>query len=276
MKPYACGMPYWVCTLQLFKAILIGFPWWHFLLMVYGLHQAHMITPYACGMPCQVHRLQLFRVTLVAFPYLHFHAMGCSLYQAQIVCTLCLWDATSGAYIATLQGHSNLVTSVAFSPDSLWLVSGSWDNTLCLWDTVLGVHIATLQGHSNWIFSVSFSSDGHTLISQSHSETFAWDLRSQPLQLVPTSIPRAPPSTISHSSLINSEVGGWIQAMDSEDNVAHICYIPPHYHSSTTVQASSLATQPRIAIGCADGHVIIVDPQDHPFVHGHEGVVTFS
>ncbi|KAF9514788.1 hypothetical protein BS47DRAFT_1361503 [Hydnum rufescens UP504] len=206
---------------------------------------------------------------------LAFSCNGLQLVSGSDCCTLCLWDATSGAYIATLQGHSNLVTSVAFSPDSLWLVSGS-DNTLCLWDAVLGVHIATLQGHSNWIFSVSFSSDGHTLISQSHSETFAWDLRSQPLQLVPTSIPRAPPSTISHSSLFNSEVGGWIQAMDSEDNVAHICYIPPHYHSSTTVQASSLATQPWIAIGCADGHVIIVDPQDHPFVHGHEGVVTFS
>lgn len=34
---------------------------------------------------------------------------------------------------AILRGHHGLVSSVMFSPDAKWLVSGSWDNTVRLW-----------------------------------------------------------------------------------------------------------------------------------------------
>ncbi|KAF9506343.1 hypothetical protein BS47DRAFT_1428372, partial [Hydnum rufescens UP504] len=62
-----------------------GSPQLHFHLMIYSLHQAHMMVPYACGMPCLACTWQLFKAILIMFPWLPFHLMGCSSYQVQMI-----------------------------------------------------------------------------------------------------------------------------------------------------------------------------------------------
>jgi WD40 repeat protein len=54
-------------------------------------------------------------------------------------------------------GHSDLIFSLAFSPDGRYAVSGSQDHTLKLWDISTGKEIRTFLGHSSTIKSVAFS-----------------------------------------------------------------------------------------------------------------------
>ncbi len=51
--------------------------------------------------------------------------------------------------ITTLLGHSNKVYSVAFSPDGMYLASGSQDKTVKLWRVKSYENLTTLQGHSD-------------------------------------------------------------------------------------------------------------------------------
>ena len=67
----------------------------------------------------------------------------------------------------TLEGHTDDVLSVAFSPDGSTLASGSRDNTIRLWNTDTGEHKLTLKGHRDGVTCLAFSPDGSTLASGS-------------------------------------------------------------------------------------------------------------
>jgi WD40 repeat protein/serine/threonine protein kinase len=82
-----------------------------------------------------------------------------------------LWDVATGRPARTLRGHAGGVKSVAFSPDGRRLASDSRDNTVVLWDVETGRPARTLRGHTDDVNSVAFSPDGRRLASGSQDKT---------------------------------------------------------------------------------------------------------
>ena len=92
-----------------------------------------------------------------------------------------LYDTRTGAKLGMLNGHTDTVTSIAFSSNGFTLASGSRDNTVRLWNARTGTLTDTLTGHTGDVWSVAFSPDGFTLASGSRDKTVRlWNVRSGP------------------------------------------------------------------------------------------------
>ncbi|KAF9345558.1 hypothetical protein BGX26_003003 [Mortierella sp. AD094] len=91
--------------------------------------------------------------------------------------SLRLLDVKTGKYFQTLQGHTNRVYSVAYSPCGGKIVSGSADNTARVWNVDTGECIHILQGHSGMITNVAYSPSGDKVASASFDVTARlWDI----------------------------------------------------------------------------------------------------
>jgi WD40 repeat protein/serine/threonine protein kinase len=88
-----------------------------------------------------------------------------------------IWDAETGAQVASLGGHEAALTNVAFSPDGT-LLAGASDvsSTQPVWDVRTGELLFTLTGHEGTARSIAFSPDGRRLATGGHDSTLrTWD-----------------------------------------------------------------------------------------------------
>ena len=66
-----------------------------------------------------------------------------------------------------LKGHTDAITSTVFSPDCSRIVSGSRDKSVKVWDVVSRQEVFTLSGHDGAVNSVAFTPDGKWIVSGS-------------------------------------------------------------------------------------------------------------
>lgn len=80
-------------------------------------------------------------------------------------------NIATGASAIDYKGHSDLINSLAWSPDSQRLASASNDKTVRVWNTSTGATLRTYSGHTGAVISVSWSPDGKYLASGSADKT---------------------------------------------------------------------------------------------------------
>ena len=82
-----------------------------------------------------------------------------------------VWNTTNGKQKYVYRGHSDVVNSVSWSPDSQYLATASTDKTVHIISAEDGKRVLTYSGHTATVSSVSWSPDGKRLVSGSWDKT---------------------------------------------------------------------------------------------------------
>ncbi len=77
--------------------------------------------------------------------------------------TISLWSIAEARLLATLQGHTDRVTALAFSPQGDMLASGADDGAIIAWEAAHGVPLGSMQAEA--VRVLAFSPDGQVLAS---------------------------------------------------------------------------------------------------------------
>lgn len=87
-----------------------------------------------------------------------------------------VWNAQTGNIIHTLEGHTDTINFIVYSPDGSKIATGSNDNTAKVWDAEEGTILHTLAGHTGAVTTVVFNPDGSKVVTKSNDKTVKiWD-----------------------------------------------------------------------------------------------------
>jgi eukaryotic-like serine/threonine-protein kinase len=95
--------------------------------------------------------------------------------------TIEVWDTRSGTLLRTLEGHNQVISSLALGPalkdGSRTLVTSCFDGTIKMWNPGTGSCLLTLSPGSGSVSTVIATPDGRTIISAHEDGTIGvWDL----------------------------------------------------------------------------------------------------
>src|SRR5262249_33811559 len=91
------------------------------------------------------------------------------------------WDVQTGAPLHILSGDTDLIWTVAYSPDNKTVLTGSLDGTARLWDAHSGTLLNIFPGFVGGGFAGAYSPRGQTLLigtadgNEEHGVAVLWD-----------------------------------------------------------------------------------------------------
>jgi WD40 repeat protein len=88
--------------------------------------------------------------------------------------TVRLWDADTGAAVATLSGHTGKVQAVAISPSARIVASGGDDRSIRLWDVPAKKLLRILDGHKRTVDALAFAPRNELLASAGADGVRLW------------------------------------------------------------------------------------------------------
>jgi WD40 repeat protein len=91
-----------------------------------------------------------------------------------------VWEVATGELLATYRGHTDSVSTAAWSPDGAFIASAGWDTTVQIWEANTGKHHFTYSGHRianghrGLVYEVAWSPDGNCIASTNGDEIAVW------------------------------------------------------------------------------------------------------
>jgi WD40 repeat protein len=99
-------------------------------------------------------------------------------FQGRLDNSVIVWDAKSGAELATLSGHTNYTNQVTWNADGDQILTASRDGTARVWDAKTGTQLTTLSGHRGSVNQAIWNADGSRILSASDDGTVRiWDTK---------------------------------------------------------------------------------------------------
>ncbi|RDH14953.1 WD40 repeat-like protein [Aspergillus niger ATCC 13496] len=154
-----------------------------------------------------------------------------------------LWDTVTGTLQQTLEGHSDVVSCLAFSSDGQLLASLSRDGTARIWEISMRAPEDDFEGHPDPVHEVQFSPDGRILVSTSHDDVIRlWNPATGALQQIIRDVPSliewvqfSPDSRLLACSFYNSGVSRrqfiWIWNISTKSLKQQLVYDPHEVRS---------------------------------------------
>jgi len=170
-----------------------------------------------------------------------------------------IWDARDGSPLVRLDGHSDWLTSAAFSPDGDRVVTSSHDFSARIWDSHSGVELLRCEEHDGFVVSACFSMGSSRIVTTANDGRLRiWDARNGEL-LASWLVPGRPVRSAScRRDGKRVALGGiWgVEVLDVETGDA--CLVDHPFRRAVRVVGFS-ADGSLLLAACTDGSVRFLD-----------------